>query len=1314
MATAASHDDAVSAPTRIYFDARMAAHISPSNHVEASERVLSIHRRLLSDVLSRRSASVALCSCTQASKEQLCAVHSVDHYDKMANLTRFDTRPGGGDGVIPPSFSSELLDPAAFKALAAAVVPTYYQDGGDMYASAFTFDAARLAAGGVLQATEAVVTGACVNAFAVVRPPGHHCAHADNGFCFFNNVAVAAKHAQRALGVGRIAIVDWDVHHGDGTQALFESDPSVLVLSLHRYGGGFYPGSGAVGEMGTGAGLGFSVNIPWTNATSASGIGDHEYQAAFEYVVLPMLSEFQPELIIVSCGFDAAEGDPLGQLRVTPRMYHNMTSLLCALDPPKGMVMALEGGYNLNSISRSAAAVAHALIDSAPSSRRYAPAVDRDTVARRMTFGGEVTSPSPSVMPRLLPPTIPPPTYVHPVALSTLKAVAEAHAPRWVCMKALVDSQALTVPLPPPLPPSAVLASFAVSASMHWAALTERDVIDTGPETESATTTPERHVTGRWSIPFDSIVLSSSSRRITRTMRSPDGSRRAAGAANARLLKSDLSGTCTLTVHTEAMSSTDATRVGAFLMLRDGMGRQLLRFQVDTTAPPPPSAAATSTAAEALALQMLVPILVEEADGSVRKETVRLFHGLSKAGTSIDDTGRSVTLVHPASMLPCPAEYVIDGNTMDASVDVPGAKKTAVLDVSDTIASMRSARTSEGDGSVTLTSSLQGMHPAVVAHGLTFKTASDVKALKRAIKAAMGSDAASPLKNAKNTHESAAEAAPAASTVAAPAAVTAAPARSAGASGASDNAATATVDVAEGDDDTTYETAAITGGSNLEDAFTFVAQSMRPLPISVSCHAHMMLLKYATKGWTPSLDCAAADAALRRMATDPSLHELKRVRVAHISLPAAIPVWKVRDGAASIDASAPSPSEELLMLTTNNEGVERQIASLTKCMTALIVLGVSDALLAAGVRGPADAVGVLAAPERGLASELQVTARAAAVNRGTKAVINPGERFTVLEMLHGMMLPSGNDAATALAEAYGPYCVPESEDEWRPFERAPYYETQDWQRTDAVSRFVAEMNRTALALGMASTVFANPHGLVHMRHKSCATDVARMIHAAMTDARFRAIVSCRRFTCDAQPPAAITAAPPAAPAPAASLDTGVDALTQALETMAIAAPSPVEVGVAVGASAGEPPAPTIAPAPARKPRPAPLVSRRKAAPTARRVIWTNTNRTLGESRLLRGFSFTGIKTGITAGAFGCLTLHAMSDDPLTPAARSAHAAAADGSRAAAHASDAAHVHLYGVTLGSRSKFHRFLDNTQLLQWCVDALSSVGAFNAPAE
>ncbi|XP_034471871.1 histone deacetylase 6 isoform X2 [Drosophila innubila] len=213
-----------------------------------------------------------------------------------------------------------------------------------------TFECATLASGAVLQAVDSILRGESRSGICNVRPPGHH-AEADqpHGFCIFNNVAIAAQYAIREYNLERILIVDWDVHHGNGTQHIFESNPKVLYISVHRYEhGAFFPKGpdGNYDVVGKNAGRGFNVNIPWNK----KGMGDVEYALAFQQLIMPIAYEFNPQLVLVSAGFDAAIGDPLGGCKVTPEGYGLFTHWLSALAGGRVLV-CLEGGYNVNSIS---------------------------------------------------------------------------------------------------------------------------------------------------------------------------------------------------------------------------------------------------------------------------------------------------------------------------------------------------------------------------------------------------------------------------------------------------------------------------------------------------------------------------------------------------------------------------------------------------------------------------------------------------------------------------------------------------------------------------------------------------------------------------------------------------------------------------------------------------------------------------------------------------------------------------------------------------------------------------------------------------
>jgi len=212
-----------------------------------------------------------------------------------------------------------------------------------------SYEVALLAVGGALRAVDAVMNGEAENAFALVRPPGHHALPTCGmGFCLFNNVAIAARSAQKNYGVSKVCIVDWDVHHGNGTQEAFYADPSVLFFSIHQYP--WYPWRwGAEDERGEGAGVGFNVNVPMR-----AGSTDWEYRQAFEEILQPLVNDFKPELMLVSAGYDAHLADPLGRMKVTREGFYEMTRIVkeLAVQHCQGRLVAvLEGGYNVQSLA---------------------------------------------------------------------------------------------------------------------------------------------------------------------------------------------------------------------------------------------------------------------------------------------------------------------------------------------------------------------------------------------------------------------------------------------------------------------------------------------------------------------------------------------------------------------------------------------------------------------------------------------------------------------------------------------------------------------------------------------------------------------------------------------------------------------------------------------------------------------------------------------------------------------------------------------------------------------------------------------------
>ncbi|XP_009215835.3 polyamine deacetylase HDAC10 isoform X10 [Papio anubis] len=327
MGTALVYHEDMTA-TRLLWD-------DPECEIERPERLTAALDRLRQRGLEQRCLRL---SAREASKEELGLVHSPEY----VSLVR----------------KTQVLGEEELQALSGQFDAIYFHPS--------TFHCARLAAGAGLQLVDAVLTGAVQNGLALVRPPGHHSQRAAaNGFCVFNNVAIAAAYAKQKHGLHRILIVDWDVHHGQGIQYLFEDDPSVLYFSWHRYEHGrFWPflRESDADAVGRGQGLGFTVNLPWNQV----GMGNADYVAAFLHLLLPLAFEFDPELVLVSAGFDSAIGDPEGQMQATPECFAHLTHLLQVLAGGRVCAM-LEGGYHLESLAESVCMTVQTLLgDPAP------------------------------------------------------------------------------------------------------------------------------------------------------------------------------------------------------------------------------------------------------------------------------------------------------------------------------------------------------------------------------------------------------------------------------------------------------------------------------------------------------------------------------------------------------------------------------------------------------------------------------------------------------------------------------------------------------------------------------------------------------------------------------------------------------------------------------------------------------------------------------------------------------------------------------------------------------------------------------------
>ncbi len=308
----------------LLYDEAMLRHDPGQAHPEQPARLGAVHHALTENPVPGARWGVP----KPATRESIERIHSAAHIDRVESV-RGQTAALDVDTVVSPG----------------------------------SVEAAYLGVGAAIDAVTAVVNGDAQRAFALVRPPGHHAEHdRAMGFCLFNNIAIAAAHARDRLGCERILIVDWDVHHGNGTQQAFYGDPNVLFFSTHQHP--LYPGTGASDEVGAADGTGYTVNVPLP-----PGFGDAEYTAIFQQILVSIADSFAPDLVLVSAGFDAHRDDPIGSMEVTDAGF----AFLCAMvrdiadrHANGRLALILEGGYNAPALARSVRACIEVLAGSTP------------------------------------------------------------------------------------------------------------------------------------------------------------------------------------------------------------------------------------------------------------------------------------------------------------------------------------------------------------------------------------------------------------------------------------------------------------------------------------------------------------------------------------------------------------------------------------------------------------------------------------------------------------------------------------------------------------------------------------------------------------------------------------------------------------------------------------------------------------------------------------------------------------------------------------------------------------------------------------
>jgi acetoin utilization deacetylase AcuC-like enzyme len=313
----------MSKKTGVVKDTRYLQHSAGFSHPESPERLTAIYEMLDNPLMHWKFTHI---EPRVATHKEIETIHSPSYVEFIASTA--------GQSCV-------YLDP-------------------DTATSPETYEIAKLAVGGVCNAIDEVMEGKVDNAFAFVRPPGHHAEKdAAKGFCVFNNIAIGAMHAISKYNLKRILIIDWDLHHGNGTQHSFYNDPRVLYFSTHQYP--YYPGTGALQEIGRGPGEGYTINVPLSE-----GAGDADFVKIFRKILQPVALEFKPELILLSAGFDTYFQDPLGGMRVKPEGFANLARILLNIAGAccQGRFVAvLEGGYHISGLTRSVKAVLEEMLD---------------------------------------------------------------------------------------------------------------------------------------------------------------------------------------------------------------------------------------------------------------------------------------------------------------------------------------------------------------------------------------------------------------------------------------------------------------------------------------------------------------------------------------------------------------------------------------------------------------------------------------------------------------------------------------------------------------------------------------------------------------------------------------------------------------------------------------------------------------------------------------------------------------------------------------------------------------------------------------